>query len=189
MERMVAMNQDSEIMVYRISKIKKMLVEGRQEREFLMKELDKRGDKYRTIPVPEPFTENDSKRKESGTGEKKPKKVKVGKDKSSRDPNLPKRPQNPFFQYCKEQRDYISREIQDRDGIQLSKKELTKLLAQRWNLLDLQDKQIYNERFEEERAGYNIKMEDFRRKMQEGFVSFEEFGKSENTSSMDFNDV
>ena len=33
-----------------------MLVEGRQEREFLMKELDKRGDKYRTIPVPEPFT-------------------------------------------------------------------------------------------------------------------------------------
>ncbi len=31
--------------------------------------------------------------------------------------------------------------------------------------------------------------DEFRRKMQEGFVSFEEFGKSENTSSMDFNDV
>ena len=32
-----------------------MLAEGRREREFLMKELDSRGDSYRSIPVTNPF--------------------------------------------------------------------------------------------------------------------------------------
>jgi len=170
MERMAAMNQENEIIVYRISKLKKILAAGAQERSFLMSELDKRGDNYRGIPVTaNPYQEAETKKKETGGGgsDKKGRKIKAEKDKQSRDPNLPKRPQNPFFQYCKEQRECVSRDEYEKEGTQLSKKELTKLLAQKWNALNSDQKQIYTDRFEEERAGYNIKMETYRRLKEE----------------------
>jgi len=83
---------------------------------------------------------------------------------SSRDPNIPKRPQNPFFQFCKEKREEVAQHVLQTDGVQLSKKELTKLLAQKWNQLTIDEKQVYNEKFEEERIQYNIQMADYRNK-------------------------
>merc|ERR1712080_471673 len=85
------------------------------------------------------------------------------KEKVPRDPNLPKRPQNPFFQYCKEKREVVAKDVFKNQGINLTKKELTKILANQWNSLDATAKQIYNERFEEEKAGYTIKMEVYRK--------------------------
>jgi len=164
LERMAAMNQDSEIIVYRISKIKQLLREGMKERSFLMNELDKRGDNYRGVPILQnPYMSLEGKKKEPGTTEKKGKKNKGEKEKAVRDPNLPKRPQNPFFQFCKEQREQVSKEVLDSTGTQLSKKELTKMLAQKWNVLDPELKQVYNLKFEEEKAGYTVKMEKYRR--------------------------
>lgn len=50
----------------------------------------------------------------------------------TKDPRLPKRPQNPFFQFCQEQRARVQRDFLREHGeeAQLSKKELTKMLAQ-----------------------------------------------------------
>lgn len=83
--------------------------------------------------------------------------------KQPRDPNLPKRPQNPFFQFCREQREVVSKDILDNQSVNLTKKELTKVLASRWNQLNPDEKQIYNQKFEEEKVGYNQKMEVYRR--------------------------
>merc|ERR1719341_3042162 len=168
---MAAMNQENEIIVYRISKLKKLLAAGAQERSFLMSELDKRGDNYRGIPVTaNPYQEAETKKKETGGAgsDKKGRKMKAEKDKQSRDPNLPKRPQNPFFQYCKEQRDVVAQDVFKNQGINLTKKELTKILANQWNSLDADQKQIYTDRFEEERAGYTVKMEVYRKLKNQG---------------------
>jgi len=189
LERMNAMNQDTEIMVYRITKMKQLLADGMKERSFLMTELDARGDNYKTIPVTNPYTEPESKKKESGGGsERKGKKAKGDKEKL-RDPDLPKRPQNPFFQFCKEQRDAVSDEVFELENIHLSKKELTKRLATRWNLLNTDQKQIYNIRFEEERDGYNIKMEDYRRRKQgQMFGSYDLPANSADALNVEYND-
>ena len=64
------------------------------------------------------------------------------KDKPPRDPNLPKRPQNPFFQYCKEKREVVAQDVFKNQNINLTKKELTKILANQWNSLDATAKQV-----------------------------------------------
>merc|ERR1719369_1143036 len=144
---------------------------------MLIKRLDNHGDNFRNVPICFPPSE-DVQMGKKGRVEKKVKKLEessgvertgVGrgrrknKDKPPRDPNLPKRPQNPFFQYCKEKRDVVAQDVFKNQGINLTKKELTKILANQWNSLDATAKQIYNERFEEEKAGYTIKMEVYRK--------------------------
>merc|ERR1719402_178852 len=99
----------------------------------------------------------------SSSGSGRGRKPKGDKEKAPRDPNLPKRPQNPFFQYCKEKREIVAQEVYQSQGVNLTKKELTKILANQWNSLDATAKQIYNERFEEEKAGYTVKMEVYRK--------------------------
>ena len=99
---------------------------------------------------------------ESGTSSK-GRKGRGDKEKVARDPNLPKRPQNPFFQFCKEKRETVAKEVFTSQGVNLTKKELTKILANQWNSLDLTAKQVYNQRFEAEKAGYTVKMEVYRK--------------------------
>jgi len=176
LERFRAIQQDNEILVSRVKEVKKLWKRGRKERKFLINRLDSHGDNFRNVPITFPI-EDDSVKKlkekklkklnsleepsSSGTG--RGRKPKSDKEKIPRDPNLPKRPQNPFFQYCKEKREVVAQEVYQSQGVNLTKKELTKILANQWNSLDSNDKQIYNERFEEEKAGYNIKMEVYRK--------------------------
>lgn len=169
-ERMAALDQDSEMLVYRINQVNKLIKTGLQERRFLMAQLDKRGDSFRTLPVILPFQAEAEVKKKEGTSSSSGGGGGLGPEKRGqkrtrdKDPMLPKRPQNPFFQFCKEQRGAVAAEALERDGVHLSKKELTKLLASRWNLLTLEQKQVYNTRFVEERDGYNLQMEAYRRR-------------------------
>jgi len=176
LERCRAIQQDNELLVSRVKEVKKLWKRGRRERKFLINRLDSHGDNFRNVPITFPIEDDsvkklkDKKMKKlnsleepSSSGSGRGRKPKSDKEKVPRDPNLPKRPQNPFFQYCKEKREVVAQDVYQSQGVNLTKKELTKILANQWNSLDTNDKQIYNERFEEEKAGYNIKMEVYRK--------------------------
>lgn len=176
MERINAIKQDNEVVARRIKEVKKLWKKSLKERRLIINKLDTYGDNFRNVPLVFPAEDETSKKIKdrklkrlanseeplpggSGRGRK----TKGDKEKPPRDPNLPKRPQNPFFQYCKEKREEVAKEVLNTQGINLTKKELTKILANQWNTLDSDDKMIYNERFEVEKAGYNIKMEVYRK--------------------------
>jgi len=177
-EKLESVKQDTVSMVHRISKMKRVINKSLKERSVLMAELDKVGDDYASVPVILPFQDITSIKQEPSTKERKHKKIKVENDLKSesshaasaatspggsRDPDIPKRPQNPFFQFCKEKKEDVAQHVLDTDGVQLSKKELTKLLAQKWSELTVDEKQVYNEKFEEEKLQYNIQMADYNR--------------------------
>jgi len=175
LERCNAIQQDNELLVSRVKEVKKLWKKSLRDRRLLMNRLDSHGDNFRNIPVTFPFSQDDASKKSKDKKVKKSgnsdepgssgrgRKPKSEKDKPARDPNLPKRPQNPFFQFCKEKREVVSQELLQINGVNPTKKELTKLLASQWNSLDSSEKTIYNERFETEKAGYNIKMEAYRK--------------------------
>jgi len=176
LERCRAIEQDNELLVSRVKEVKKLWRKGRIERRFLINRLDSHGDNFRNVPITFPIEDESGKKlrekkvkklnsleEPSSSGSGRGRKPKGDKEKAPRDPNLPKRPQNPFFQYCKEKREIVAQEVYQSQGVNLTKKELTKILANQWNSLDSNEKVIYNERFEEEKAGYNIKMEVYRK--------------------------
>jgi len=74
-------------------------------------------------------------------------KRKTGKstEKAERDPNAPKRPANPFFQFCQEQRPIVMERLgmeQKCGEAEPSKQELTRQLASKWNTLPPEDKKV-----------------------------------------------
>lgn len=83
-----------------------------------------------------------------------------------KDPNAPKRPANPFFQFCQEQRsilmDELNSELQPGQP-ELSKQELTRQLAQRWRSMDPATKQIYVNKYESSKQKYNIEMQTYKK--------------------------
>lgn len=67
------------------------------------------------------------------------------KEEKIKDPNAPKRPANPFFQFCQEQRSVIMDEMNSElspGEPEPSKQELTRQLAHRWRMMDNNDKQV-----------------------------------------------
>jgi len=176
LERVRAIQQDNELLVSRVQEVTKLKTLGLRQRKALILRLDTHGDNFRNVPIvmpPEEDTTGGKKGKEkrlkkggsldeSGTPSK-GRKGRRDKEKIARDPNLPKRPQNPFFQFCKEKRETVAKDVFTSQGVNLTKKELTKILANQWNSLDLNAKQVYNQRFEAEKAGYTVKMEVYRK--------------------------
>lgn len=73
-------------------------------------------------------------------------------EKAERDPNAPKRPANPFFQFCQEQRPIVMERLgleQKSGDAEPSKQELTRQLASRWNTLPPEDKKVRDHQNEE----------------------------------------
>lgn len=65
--------------------------------------------------------------------------------KTEKDPNAPKRPSNPFFQFCQEQRPILMEELNSNlkpGEVEPSKQELTRQLALRWKTLSVNDKRV-----------------------------------------------
>lgn len=182
-------------------------------RKFLMKRLDSHKDNYRNVPIVMPPEEDDAsiriaqRRKRRGDYDgvddrgprkrgRKPKKKEgpakpVGrprKQREEREAGKPKRPQNPFFQFCQDQRKKVAAEHLQERNEELSKKELTKVLAERWRALPTEERkvscayfdsldalnrmtfddqfQIYNILFEQEKIRYTEEMEKFRSEKQ-----------------------
>lgn len=71
--------------------------------------------------------------------------TKTGKRREGRgekDPNAPKRPANPFFQFCQEQRPIVLDHMIMQGKGEPSKQDLTKQLAANWNVLSRKDKKV-----------------------------------------------
>ena len=86
-----------------------------------------------------PKQEKASKSGVNHTKEEKPKKGTKRKG-SKADPNAPKRPANPFFQFCQEQRPRVMERLAGEP--EPSKQELTRQLATTWKSLSSEDKKV-----------------------------------------------
>ena len=155
MERINAIKQDNEVIARRIKEVQKLWKKSLKERKLIIKRLDNYGDNFRNVPLVFPAEDEsnkkmkDKKLKRLANGDEafpggsgRGRKPKNDKEKPPRDPNLPKRPQNPFFQFCKEKREEVAKEVLNTQGINLTKKELTKILANQWNTLSSDDKMV-----------------------------------------------
>ncbi|XP_071536038.1 uncharacterized protein [Panulirus ornatus] len=141
--------KENEMLVNRVYQVKKVVRRLRKERKFLMEELDKRGDNYRSLPLTIAIEEEDKsfalpqtsslpalgrpRSTNSASNVRRQSQVK-------RDPSAPKRPSNAFLQFCQEQRDTTTAQHLQQTGRPFDKKQLTKLLAARWNALSEDDK-------------------------------------------------
>ncbi|XP_028150397.1 uncharacterized protein LOC114343726 [Diabrotica virgifera virgifera] len=101
--------------------------------------------------------------------EKKPvkKSTKRKSSKSERDPNAPKRPSNPFFQFCQEQRQILMEQIaaELKPGeVEPSKQELTRQLAIKWKTLSGPDRKVYVDRYERSKEKYAAELEEYNMK-------------------------
>lgn len=83
--------------------------------------------------------EKSSKSSGSNVKEEKPKKGTKRKG-AKADPNAPKRPANPFFQFCQEQRPRVMERLAGEP--EPSKQELTRQLATTWKSLSSEDKKV-----------------------------------------------
>lgn len=85
-------------------------------------------------------------------------------ERPERDPNAPKRPANPFFQFCQEQRtlvmERLNAELKPGEP-EPSKQELTRQLAIRWKALTSEDKQIYVDMYERSKEKYALDMDAY----------------------------
>ncbi|KRT82418.1 hypothetical protein AMK59_4753 [Oryctes borbonicus] len=101
--------------------------------------------------------------------EEKPK-IKKAKRKAPRtekDPNAPKRPSNPFFLFCQEQRQILMEQINSElkpGEVEPSKQELTKQLAIKWKSLNASDKQVYVDMYERSKEKYAAEMSEYNMK-------------------------
>lgn len=96
----------------------------------------------------------------SGSGTKR-KYTKHG-ERPEKDPNAPKRPANPFFQFCQEQRPIVMERLgmeQKSGDAEPSKQELTRQLASKWNTLPPEDKKVYYEMYEKSKEKYAAEMQ------------------------------
>lgn len=66
-------------------------------------------------------------------------------NRADRDPNAPKRPSNPFFQFCQEQRQIVMEQLNAElkpGEAEPTKQELTRQLAIKWKSLSTPDKKV-----------------------------------------------
>ncbi|XP_017780453.1 PREDICTED: high mobility group B protein 13-like [Nicrophorus vespilloides] len=97
----------------------------------------------------------------------KPVKKKRKSNKSEKDPNAPKRPSNPFFQFCQDQRQVLLGQIMAElkpGEVEPTKQELTRQLAIKWRSLSTADKQIYVDMYERSKEKYAVEMSEYNMK-------------------------
>lgn len=112
--------------------------------------MDLHGDRWREAPMGV-LEENSifstavksDKINKTGVHISKEEKLKKGSKRKSvkTDPNAPKRPANPFFQFCQEQRPRVMERLAGEP--EPSKQELTRQLATTWKSLSSDDKKVF----------------------------------------------
>ncbi|XP_047479033.1 non-histone protein 10-like isoform X2 [Penaeus chinensis] len=145
LRRCKSIQKENEMLVNRVYQVKKIVRRLRRERKFLMEELDKRGDNYRSLPLTIAIDEE----------EKSFALPQVKREKVERDPSAPKRPSSAFLQFCQDQRETTSAQHLQQTGRPVDKKQLTKLLTARWSSLGEDDKKVYIDRFERDKEQYS----------------------------------
>lgn len=118
-------------------------------RRFLIDRLNQHGDRWREAPMgvleensvfeTTPKSEKGGKGASHNAKDEKPRKGTKRKG-AKADPNAPKRPANPFFQFCQEQRPRVMERLAGEP--EPSKQELTRQLATTWKSLSSEDKKV-----------------------------------------------
>ncbi|OXU23882.1 non-histone protein 10 [Nasonia vitripennis] len=173
-ERCEVLQQDNERLVHRIQQARKLLKRTKKEKKYLINRLDQHGDNWREAPMgvleensifqSTPKQEKGSKSVVNNIKEEKPKKGtkrKAGKA----DPNAPKRPANPFFQFCQEQRPRVMERLAG--DPEPSKQELTRQLATTWKSLSSEDKKVYYDMYERSKEKYVAEMQIYNKKAED----------------------
>ncbi|KYM79641.1 Non-histone protein 10 [Atta colombica] len=174
LDRCEVLQQENERLVYRIQKVRKLLRRTRKEKKFLIDRLDRHGDRWREAPMgvleensvfqTTPKLEKGGKGTFHNTKEEKPRKG--AKRKSTKaDPNAPKRPANPFFQFCQEQRPRVMERLAGEP--EPSKQELTRQLATTWKSLSSEDKKVYYDMYERSKEKYVAEMQIYNKKTED----------------------
>ncbi|XP_015109879.1 high mobility group B protein 6 [Diachasma alloeum] len=173
LDRCELLQQDNERLVYRIQTVRKLLKRTRKEKKFLIDRLDQHGDRWREAPmgvseensVFQATVKSEKQQKTSQTvKEEKPKKGTKRKG-GKTDPNAPKRPANPFFQFCQEQRPRVMERLAGEP--EPSKQELTRQLATTWKSLSSEDKKVYYDMYERSKEKYVAEMQIYNKKSED----------------------
>ncbi|KAH0560182.1 non-histone protein 10 [Cotesia glomerata] len=174
LERCEVLQQDNERLVYRFQKIRKLLKRTRKEKKFLIDRLDKHGDQWRDAPMGVleennifSVTVKPEKLNKCKVPVIKEEKIKKGTKRKGikADPNAPKRPANPFFQFCQEQRPRVMERLAGEP--EPSKQELTRQLATTWKSLTSEDKKVYYDMYERSKEKYVVEMQKYNKKSEE----------------------
>ncbi|XP_012276123.1 high mobility group B protein 2 [Orussus abietinus] len=174
LDRCEILQQDNERLVYRIQTVRKLLKRTRKEKKFLIDRLDQHGDRWREAPMgvleensvfqATPKSEKGSKSGSHHSKDDKPKKGAKRKG-TKADPNAPKRPANPFFQFCQEQRPRVMERLAG--DPEPSKQELTRQLATTWKSLSSEDKKVYYDMYERSKEKYVAEMQIYNKKSED----------------------
>lgn len=173
LEKCEILQQENERLVYRTQKVRKLLRHTRKEKKFLINRLDQHGDRWREAPMgalEENSVFQTTSKSEKGKGalcnakEEKPRKGTKRKG-AKADPNAPKRPANPFFQFCQEQRPRVMERLAGEP--EPSKQELTRQLATTWKSLSSEDKKVYYDMYERSKEKYVAEMQIYNKKTED----------------------
>lgn len=173
LDRCEVLQQENERLVYRIQRVRKLLKRTRKEKKFLIDRLDQHGDRWREAPMGVleennifQVTTKPEKTKATAHNSKEEKTKKVTKRKGAKtDPNAPKRPANPFFQFCQEQRPRVMERLAGEP--EPSKQELTRQLATTWKSLSSEDKKVYYDMYERSKEKYVAEMQIYNKKSED----------------------
>lgn len=83
-----------------------------------------------------------------------------------KDPNAPKRPPNPFLQFCQEQRALVRNEMTNElqpGAPEITKQELSRKLASKWRELNEENKQVYVGKYETSKQKYTQDMISYKK--------------------------
>lgn len=171
LDRCEILQQDNERLVYRIQRVRKLLKRTRKEKKFLIDRLDRHGDRWREAPMgvleensvfqATPKLEKGAKVAANSAKDEKTKKGTKRKG-TKADPNAPKRPANPFFQFCQEQRPRVMERLAGEP--EPTKQELTRQLATTWKSLSSEDKKVYYDMYERSKEKYVAEMQVYNKK-------------------------
>ncbi|KAJ8972061.1 hypothetical protein NQ317_010930 [Molorchus minor] len=168
-EECAQLQRANEILVFRIQEVNKItkrrLTEVKSIKQKLLMSYE---EDWTVIPIPDTAAEEEDDKKSVAFLMLK-EKIKEEKNRRREGSKCPKRPSNPFFQFCQEQRQILMEQISAelRPGeVEPSKQELTRQLAIKWKSLSVSDKKgkVYVDRYERSKEKYVAEMEEYNMK-------------------------
>ncbi|XP_060069811.1 FACT complex subunit SSRP1-like [Ylistrum balloti] len=88
-------------------------------------------------------------------------KSKKGKADKEKDPSAPKKPANAFLMFCQQQRTTVQETYFKENKEEISNHELTKRLAHLWNSLNLEQKRVFYDLYEQEKERYDREVKEY----------------------------
>ncbi|XP_037074252.1 non-histone protein 10-like [Pollicipes pollicipes] len=153
--------QENRRLVSRVYHVQRLVRRCRRECRLVTDRLDQHGDDYRAAALRAPAPAPPPPERADEPSEPNPKARLKAEKKAKKKLNEPKKPSNPFFQYCQEQRSQLLSQMKNSGG--LSKQGLTKQLAANWSLMSSDEKQIYVDRYERDKRQYTLVMQSHRK--------------------------